>query len=47
LDPKNAVGLGWKPGKSSKFPPILATQETLTDFQGNEAKLLHYFASFP
>ena len=33
-----AVVLGWKPGQSSKFRQILATQETLTDFHGDEAK---------
>jgi hypothetical protein len=27
-------GAGWKPGKSSKFRPILATQEPLTAFHG-------------
>ena len=32
------VVLGWKPEKSTKFRPILATQETLTDFHGDEAK---------
>ena len=32
------VILGWKPGWSSKFWPILDTKETLTDFHGNEAK---------
>ena len=30
--------LGWKPGRSSKFRPILATQETLTDIHGDETK---------
>ena len=34
------VVLGWKPGKSSKNRTILATQETLTDFHGDEAKKL-------
>ena len=32
-----AVILRWKPGKSSKFRPILAIQETLTDFYGDQA----------
>jgi hypothetical protein len=26
--------MGWKPGKPSKFQPILATQEPLTAFHG-------------
>ena len=32
------VVLGWKPELSSKCRPILATQETLTDFHGDVAK---------
>ena len=32
------VVFSWKPGQSSKFRLILATQETLTDFHGDEAK---------
>ena len=32
------VILGWKPGQASKFRPILANQETLTDFHGDEAR---------
>ena len=32
------VVLGWKPGYSSKFPHILATQGTLTYFHGKEVK---------
>jgi hypothetical protein len=35
--------LGWKPGKSTKFRPILATQETLTDFHGDEANKIFIF----
>jgi hypothetical protein len=32
------VIFGWKPELSSKFRPILDTQETLTNFHGDEAK---------
>lgn len=32
------VVLGWKPGQSSKFRPILTSQDALTDFHGGEAK---------
>ena len=37
------VVLGWKPELSSKCRPILATQETLTDFQGVDAFLSFFF----
>jgi hypothetical protein len=31
--------LDWKQGKSSKIRPILATQETLTDFNQSKKKI--------
>ena len=34
---------GLKPGESSKFQPILDTQETLTNFHGDEAKFFFFF----
>ena len=37
------VVLGWKPELSSKCRPILATQETLTDYQGVDAFLSFFF----
>jgi hypothetical protein len=32
------VIFGWKPGQPSKFRPILAAQETLTNFHWDDAK---------
>ena len=35
--------MGWKPGLSSKYQSILATQEPLTNFHGKEAIENHFF----
>ena len=39
---RTGVVLGWKTVKSSQFRPILATQETLTGFHGNEAEIFFF-----